>query len=655
MRYTADGKVDVDVTWARGDVGRDMQECDARFAVWERAVVLKTEREWRRLMFFLPHFRTYRGDAHIVDADLQTLGKDSFTWLEHFEVLLGLREPEPVVLTEELAKWFEEELWVVLPDLLHEVFASWSNYVPDATAINMYITLYERNNLQLSVVPGNGGRQRPPASAQNYSFSIQPLAKLAAGVRGVHFPVRIVLKYDKPADTVTLDMTWDPEDTGCATRAEVSAKMETWFDAAWDEGDDAARWAANSPPGKPARMGDATLHGKLTEMNEWWFRWSEAFERRLGIWEAPDPTLRNVKAFEGELVRILPPLVRGVWQSWKQHVPDATAISMYIALMSGKLLPFIVAPADGGRRAPPPEAQDYTAHTRELAKLADSVRGYQFPAVILLKYTPDRVDIEITWSAEGQGSDLAEVVLKMQEWFKASLKSEAKARSLVHSRRGVASERADVVVSASLDSLTAKSFQRSPEFKKRLAPPWPRGPWQPTVTTAKAFEVALIEALPAVVRSIWQAWVAAVPSTTVVNIFVGFFEGFVWPAMAPGQGGELPTGEAREFIRDEIQELRRLSPPSKQRVIDFPARLYIRYRPDVIDIDITWVENESNGSGVDVQRIAQWPAAVIKDGEEAAMHIIENLRDVSVVGAPLGALSVEAFEWTDDFKERLGL
>ncbi|WOO85380.1 uncharacterized protein LOC62_07G008879 [Vanrija pseudolonga] len=627
MRYDADGKVDVDVTWDRRHVGRDLQECQARFTVWKHAVVLKTEKEWRRLMFFLPEHRSYAGDAYIVDADLQALGNDAFTWSEHFKVVLGVCEPEPAVLTDDKAKWFEDELCEVLPDLVHEIFASWSEYVPDATAINMYITLYERNQLRVTVVPGN-------ASAQDYSFSIQPLAKLAAGVRGVHFPARIVLKYDKPADTVDLDLTWRPEDTGCATRAEVSAKMEAWFDAVW---------AAHSRPGNPARNGDVTLRRKIAELSPYWFEWSEEFRRRLGIWDAPEPTLANVKAFEAELVKMLPPLVRGVWQSWKQHVPDATAISIYLALLPHNLVPFVVAPADGGRRVPPAKAQEYTAHTRELAKLADNVRGYHFPALILLKYSPDRVDIGITWDGEGQGVDFAEVVLKMQEWFKASLESEAKARSLVHSRRGVASGHGD-------------SFQRSAEFKERLAPkPWPNGPWQPSVSTAKAFEAALAAAVPDVVRKIWRAWVADVPATSAVNIFCGFFEGYMQPEVAPGQGGEVPTGEAMKLVRSEIQALSRLSPPSTKRGIDFAARVYIRYRPDVVDIDITWNEDGSDGWGLDPRRQAEWRAAVIKDGEDAAMHVIRKEGDAAVVGAPLDALSAESFKWTDDFKEKLGL
>ncbi|WOO85379.1 uncharacterized protein LOC62_07G008878 [Vanrija pseudolonga] len=664
MRSIRGEKVDIDMTWDLKRTPAD-REVDVQTEILGWSLALH-ERGWyaaNKLLHSKLGAETMRGDVLLI-AEVEGLTVDSFQWTEGFRKTLGVwLAPQP---DRAKVKAFEAEFAKLIPGIVRRIWSNWVSHVPDATAINILLAIFPLNGVPVAVSPSNGDQDAPPLEATVVSNQdlVTPLYRLGAGgVRGLDFPAFVIMRY--MSDLVDIDMRWDLAGTATDMGGFMNT-MQSVRDAYRDDGEDAAKLVLHSTPDNRSNHGDGMVRGvALDALTAESFRWSESFQKSLYVWKAPVPTAAQVVAFQASFVGILPSLVRGIWDSWVQHVPEATGMNVYLALLLDKVALVGVMPRDG-ERSPPPDAEDYTSHTAALANLAVGVRGADFPAVILIKYhkDTDRVELEIHWDPTGQGVDIPLAEARMAEWQEELRnKSEAAARRAVRLRRGKPRERVDeeVTLDGRLDKLTAQSFRWSETFASPVAQTRDK---EPSVPTVQAFEDKLADALPGILRWAWDKWTADVPNATAINMYADLMGPLVIVGIAPGDRGPAPPLPKQMWIADLQRWLARLFYDG-ERGVDYPARVILRYcSSDKVDIDMTW-ENAPpvyTGLGGTYNKLAEWREALVDNSDDEARWVWHstpgrrpNRGDASVVGVDVGDLSLGSVQWSEEFRERLGL
>ncbi|WOO85378.1 uncharacterized protein LOC62_07G008877 [Vanrija pseudolonga] len=371
-------------------------------------------------------------------------------------------------------------------------------------------------------------------------------------------------------------------------------------------------------------------------------------------------TPAKVEAFQAKFAELLPRTVREVWQLWTEHVPETTSLSIYLAIIPADLILAYVVNGEPGGPQPPEDPTRFTNTFMPIAMLGGPrTRGEDYPARILVRYTGgaphDKVDVDMTWDPLPYvGASVEDGLKDLFAWHPAatSLGYDG-ARDTVNRKGGVVAPSDAVLRGVAVDDVTPKSFTWSADFKRRLGADLT----MPTAAKARDFDAALARAVPSVVRGLWRLWESSIPGANEINVFAALFSsGMLMSNVAAGKGGDEPDMMAQMGL---IQEINGLTPLTErgagQRGVDFPALLLIRYKPNSVDIDVVWDPAITGDYGGATRKMHDWRASMAEQGHEAAKRaVIPNGADETAVGVPVSQLSARSFQWSENFKARLG-
>lgn len=663
MRYDGE-KLDVDMVWNPWNVGIDVDYVETKFHMWSEALVTgKGEIAMRKLMFSTLEVRRASGDAVCKGLSLDSLSGLSFDWSHRFKVALGHALPAVPVLSAATVKRFEADFLAVLPGIVRDIWAIWSECVPEATQFYLYAGLFPFGKLVCITTAGRGG-SLTPAAEQEEAHVLYPLVQLSVGVRGVDFPGRIVIRCIR-GGRVDIDMSWDL--TRTPTTQEETFDEHLDLEKALRAGSqNAAKRLLHSKPGAPEMRGDVIVtNAEVDGLTVDSFEWSESFRKTLGVWVPPQPDQVKVKAFEAEFAKLIPDIVRKIWKGWTFYVPDATAINILLAIIPHFAVPVGVSPSNGDRSAPPDAAQ--AAFGQLVAPLyrlgVPGVRGLDFPAFVIVRYVPDTVDIDMRWDLAGTAHDMAGFWNKMLDFNDAYRNgSEDAAKLLLHSTPDRPSNHGDGMVrGVPLAELTAESFRWSESFQKSLYV------WKspvPTAAKVTAFNASLVGILPGLVRGIWASWAfyfwqSAPEATSIIIYLTLLLDKVVLAAVMPSgkDRRSVPPPKGQDYT-SHTAELAKLAVGA--RGADFPAIILIKYDKDKdrVEVEIDW---DPTGQGVDVAlaeaKIAEWQKKSRKKSDTAAMRAVHLRRgkatdeaEMTLAGA-LDKITTQSFRWSVAFTQ----
>lgn len=306
----------------------------------------------------------------------------------------------------------------------------------------------------------------------------------AYGVVGIDRPARVVVIYmptmqpkDANDKNMSITMNLTPARIGMPAVSGVAGMAE---------------WLGLLQTSETSRKGFLAAEDYLTKFSDTHgdgdigFQSSRPFfDFILNPPEAEQQLLRfnTVLVFQKALVAILPGLLRAIWEKWALSSLNSTSVWVYGAFSDrqGEFLT-TVRPGDGEKgthelsidviERDGAKGTGWGGALEPLLKICGGTRGVDFPARIVLKYSPktpdgEVVEVDLTWLPEHSGESYSSTMLNLGLWVgELDKQGEEAARYLIHSTPALRSRTGDISMVGNPTTLEASLYLCSEPFKE---------------------------------------------------------------------------------------------------------------------------------------------------------------------------------------------